>query len=475
MDIDLEIPDKQRVLILQGGGALGAYEVGAFKALSEELPKIDAKKGEINRPLFDIIAGTSIGAINAAILVSYFKEHNKSWDGAFEKLKEFWNFISFDINRFIDSEIHWWDLEHGNDKNAASLEAARRYYSAKYFLKNGSPGVFSKPSFVDDDKFFDHSISLPNNQWYLYSNEELRKTISSPRFVKFPIATSRGEPRLLMVSTDVGDGATVTFDSYSQESEYGRIDKRSGKYLGRKIRYSNGIEASHVMASSCIPLFYNYEEIQTRKFWDGGILSNTPLREVLHMHRQYWLNIVGDGKPEIKVPNLEIYIIGVWPSSNNSNNKNDSEASDNKYQNEENVPSDYDGLKAKLYDINLSDKTEYDEKSAIMVSDLIDIIKEIKDLAPKYMNSDKQKVFTKDLQTFLENGVAQSKGRDGDKRSYASLLNGRFKLQGEVVRIELLEDRDSISNKAFDLSRRTIESLITQGEKDTMKILKRLK
>lgn len=149
----------------------------------------------------------------------------KAGDGAFEKLKEFWNFISVDTNRFIDTEINWWDLNHENDKKAASLEAARRYYSAKYFLKNGSPGVFSKPSFVDDDKFFDHSISLPNNQWYLYSNEELKRTISDSRFAKFPIATSREEPRLLLVSTDVGDGATVTFDSYSQESEMDELTK----------------------------------------------------------------------------------------------------------------------------------------------------------------------------------------------------------------------------------------------------------
>lgn len=73
MVVDSEIPDKQRALIFQGGGALGAYEVGAFKALAEELPKLDKQKGEVNRPLFDIIAGTSIGAINAAILVSYLK------------------------------------------------------------------------------------------------------------------------------------------------------------------------------------------------------------------------------------------------------------------------------------------------------------------------------------------------------------------------------------------------------------------
>jgi NTE family protein len=87
-----EVSDVQRVLILQGGGALDAYEVGAFKALAEVLPKIDAEKGEPNRPLFDIIAGTSIGAINAAILISYFMTNNRNWNGASEKLKEFWNF-----------------------------------------------------------------------------------------------------------------------------------------------------------------------------------------------------------------------------------------------------------------------------------------------------------------------------------------------------------------------------------------------
>lgn len=466
-----EVPDTQRVLILQGGGALGAYEVGAFKALAEELPKRDAENGEPNRPLFDIIAGTSIGAINAAILVSSFMANNRNWNRAFENLKEFWNFISVDTDRFIDSKIHWWESYHGNNEKAASSEAARRYYSAKHFLKNGSPGVFSKPIFVNDERYFDYSISLPNNQWYLYSNEELRETINNPRFAKFPIKTSRNEPRLLIVSTDVADGATVTFDSYSQESKYGRIDKKTGTYLEHPISYENGIEASHVMASSSIPLFYEYEEIQRRKFWDGGILSNTPLREVLHMHRHHWFKEVGDEKSDSKVPNLEVYIVGVWPSSGNGDSGDDK---DNSGQNKEKIPTDFDGLKSKLYDINLSDKTEFDEKSAIMVSDLIDVIKELQDLAPKYMSVDKQNEFTNKLKLFLDS-KAQSKGRSGGDRSYASLLDGRFRLEGEVVRIELRADRDGISNKAFDLSSSTIQNLITQGENDTRDILDRLK
>jgi len=91
------------------------------------------------------------------------------------------------------------------------------------------------------------------------------------------------------------------------------------------------------------------------------------------------------------------------------------------------------------------------------------------------MTLDKQNEFKKDLKDQLKNSVAQSKGRDGEKRTYALLLNGRFKLCGEVVRIELRENRNDISNKAFDLSTNTIENLISQGEKDTRDILDRLK
>ena len=73
---------SQRALVLQGGVALGAYEAGVFKGLYKKL----YRSGE---QLFDIVAGTSIGAINAAILVSYVKE-NRTWEGSADKLEEFW-------------------------------------------------------------------------------------------------------------------------------------------------------------------------------------------------------------------------------------------------------------------------------------------------------------------------------------------------------------------------------------------------
>ena len=54
-----------RALIFQGGGSLGAYEAGAYKAIYEELTARGRAEGRENEPLFHIVSGTSIGAINA--------------------------------------------------------------------------------------------------------------------------------------------------------------------------------------------------------------------------------------------------------------------------------------------------------------------------------------------------------------------------------------------------------------------------
>jgi|SRR5215207_2615618 len=79
------IPKKQRALILQGGGALGAYEIGVFRAIYD---KIGTEEGD-EENLFDIVAGASIGAINAALLINYFL-NNKSWKDSPDELKRFW-------------------------------------------------------------------------------------------------------------------------------------------------------------------------------------------------------------------------------------------------------------------------------------------------------------------------------------------------------------------------------------------------
>ena len=59
-----------RALIFQGGGSLGAYEAGVYKAINEDLSAYFGSEGRGNEPIFHIVSGTSIGAINAALLVS---------------------------------------------------------------------------------------------------------------------------------------------------------------------------------------------------------------------------------------------------------------------------------------------------------------------------------------------------------------------------------------------------------------------
>lgn len=86
---DNVVPKKQRALVLAGGGALGAYQAGAIKVLCNNLTEQDKKNGEHNGLLFDVIAGTSIGAMNGAVLVSQFLRTG-SWKDAAKSLIDFW-------------------------------------------------------------------------------------------------------------------------------------------------------------------------------------------------------------------------------------------------------------------------------------------------------------------------------------------------------------------------------------------------
>ena len=89
MSVKKTAPKVQRALVLQGGGALGAYEAGVLNILSKNLRMEDKENGEENRLLFDVIVGTSIGAMNGAILVSQYLE-TESWEKASEELEKFW-------------------------------------------------------------------------------------------------------------------------------------------------------------------------------------------------------------------------------------------------------------------------------------------------------------------------------------------------------------------------------------------------
>ena len=202
-----KLPDSQRVLVLQGGGSLGAYEAGSYQAVYESITKKDREKGIRGKPVFDIIAGTSIGAINAAIIVNYVVENN-TWEGSSERLNEFWEYLSKDspIDQ-IPGFTAWWDYLYGNlHLDIASGEAARRYYSSRQVMITGVPTVFSPSVPLVDTKFFD-----PLNIWFRFDTGPLKKSLE--RFAKFPIATTFDEkslltqPRLILMSVDVAEGA----------------------------------------------------------------------------------------------------------------------------------------------------------------------------------------------------------------------------------------------------------------------------
>jgi NTE family protein len=65
-----KLQESKRTLVLQGGGSLGAYEAGVYQALGERITKNDKGRGIRDRPALGIVAGTSIGAMNAAMIVS---------------------------------------------------------------------------------------------------------------------------------------------------------------------------------------------------------------------------------------------------------------------------------------------------------------------------------------------------------------------------------------------------------------------
>jgi predicted acylesterase/phospholipase RssA len=155
MNKTMDIPEKERALVLQGGGSLGAYGAGVYSGLYQSLSKMDTEQGNKGKPTFDIIAGTSIGAINAAVLVSYVVE-NQTYEGSAERLVDFWNYLSkesiVENNPYFKT---WWEYWHTINRAVASGEAARRYYSAKEFGIFGVPSVFYPRGPTHDNKFFD--------------------------------------------------------------------------------------------------------------------------------------------------------------------------------------------------------------------------------------------------------------------------------------------------------------------------------
>jgi predicted acylesterase/phospholipase RssA len=465
----VSIPQEQRAVVLQGGGSLGAYEAGAYKAAYQFIKYRDKEKGNADRPVFDVIAGTSIGAINAAILTSYVVE-NKTWEGSAERLIDFWNYISTESlsDRFANQMMTWWNYWSQFFMDMATSEAARRYYSSKEFAFMGVQKVFSPPHTDPDNKFFDLA-----NAWYRYDSQPLKRSIE--RFAKFPIATSHEEnqPRLLLVAVDVALGQPVMFDSYVKEdgtrkSGYGRliVDKDTGpshnpKVIGFEhvIRYPEGITSDQVIASASVPVNYDYVQLEvedydsqiknykkkTHYFWDGGILANTPLMPVIQAHRQYWYFV---RRVKDAVPKLSIALVALHPSEVDK------------------VPWDHDGVVNRERDIVFGDRTKSDETIMLVISEYIGLVKKLIKTATDH--GVKQKI----IDDLLDQPIATQERMEGLRAvTYRDGVEGAVNI-GEIIRIQRKHDEHSIANKIFDFSSNTIAQLLQNGYDDAVEQIK---
>ena len=211
--------DEECILVLQGGGALGAYQAGVFESLSKVY----------REPTW--VAGISIGAINAALITG------SPAPARVAKLSEFWNLVSSALPAPLVA-THLTAREGLNEASAGQV------------MLFGVPGFF-KPRFPPAP--FQPRGSLEAISYY--DTAPLRETLE--RLVDFD-RINAGAVRLSVGAVNVRTGNFEYFDSSRQT-----------------------IDARHIMASGALPPGFAPVEIDGELYWDGGLVSNTPLQYVL--------------------------------------------------------------------------------------------------------------------------------------------------------------------------------------------------
>lgn len=219
------IGDEFTSLVLQGGGAMGAYQAGVFEALAGH----DLTPGWL--------AGISIGGVNAAIIAGNPPEQRVP------KLRAFWDSVS--TRRHADVPLP-----------NARLRRLANGCSAAAVLAFGVPGFF-RPRFPPAP------LRWPGTRGALsfYDLEPLRDTLR--KLIDFD-RLNDGEVRLSLGAVNVETGNFNYFDSARER-----------------------IEPEHVMAGGALPPGLPPIEIDGQHYWDGGLVSNTPLQYLLDSERQH--------------------------------------------------------------------------------------------------------------------------------------------------------------------------------------------
>ncbi len=213
----------QVALVLQGGGALGAYQAGVYEALAERgyLP--------------DWITGISIGAINGAIIAGNPPERRV------ERLRNFWELITDGI---MGKPLLEGDFARGIFNEWSALASVTS--GVEGFFSPRVPPAWLQPWGTEGALSF-------------YDTAPLRATLL--RLIDFELLNSQ-DVRFSVGAANIRKGNSVYFDS----------DKRR-------------IGPEHIMASAALPPGFPPVEIDGEHYWDGGVLSNTPLEHLLDVHR----------------------------------------------------------------------------------------------------------------------------------------------------------------------------------------------
>jgi NTE family protein len=386
---------------------------------------------------------------------------------------------------FLLPFYYWWLDKYGG---LASDEAFRRYLSFLQFtsLPIGTPNVLSRGIHQPDIRFLN-----PFNNLTRYDNTPLVQTIRRGYWndIDNPIITEEEQPRLLLVAVDVQDSTTVTFDSYPKKNNQRMSVYGDGGYDGddsvtiqiggsdtkdythghqHAIVYNDGIRMKHLLTTFSSHIRHSFPEVDVkpvivsedyeikkegeekpRPFMDGFYLNNTPLREVLQAHRDYYHKIKGEN-----VPQLEICIGDLYTTR------------------ERGTPQDPDAINNRVQNVLYHDKSKYDEKVTAMISDYINIIDDLMNMLKDKGMDDSAiyKILNDDLQKRV-----LSKHRSGGKRDIEHLIKGRVTIN-KIQRIEYgegqkLGDSDNIWGKAFEFSKHTIRDLMKKGYEDASKKL----
>jgi NTE family protein len=231
----------ENVLILQGGGSLGAFGCGVYKALANSHVKID------------IIAGTSIGGVNASIIAGSKEDHPES------ALEQFWLELAEGSNANLNSPFLEWLTGYPIPTPAliSMTDQSSHISQAKSIMSFHSSAIYGNnkifvPRWRPEFAFTDPQYFTPNKWTYLYDHSPLVKTVE--KYIDFNKLQPAGKPnvRLIITAVDVLTAEPLIFDSAKQQ-----------------------ITPKHILAATGYPTYYfRWVEVEKGVYaWDGSLLS----------------------------------------------------------------------------------------------------------------------------------------------------------------------------------------------------------